>query len=126
MLKPIFHIVLILLILLSGMNYSLIQSHFYLNRAKIAAELCENKDKVELACDGLCVLEKRLSEAQNHEQDQQRSYIEDLPINYLITQIIGVKENFPVMPLLKLKITWILNSVYLQFLFDVFHPPKIS
>lgn len=37
---------------------------FNLNQEYIAAELCENKDKPELGCEGHCYLEKQIEKAE--------------------------------------------------------------
>lgn len=42
---------------------------FGANRSYIAAELCENKDKPELECNGQCVLAKRMKAAEQERRD---------------------------------------------------------
>lgn len=90
MLKSLTHITLSLLLLLSGMNYSLIQTHFYLNRVAIAEAFCENKEQPELACDGLCELDKRLDQAKDHEDTKKGLIPEDVQMLYLSTPAIQV------------------------------------
>lgn len=36
-------------------------AYFYLNQSRIAATLCENRDKPDLHCDGKCYLRKKLA-----------------------------------------------------------------
>ena len=45
---------------------------FETNQDYIAKELCENKDKPELQCNGKCYLMKKLKQAQEKEQKQER------------------------------------------------------
>ncbi|EON74885.1 hypothetical protein ADIS_4579 [Lunatimonas lonarensis] len=85
MLKFLTHIALSLLLLLSGMNYSLIQTHFYLNRVAIAEAFCENKAQPELACDGLCELDKRLDQAKDHKDNKKGLIPEEVQMLYLST-----------------------------------------
>lgn len=90
MLMSLTHITLSLLLLLSGMNYSLIQTHFYLNRAAIAEAFCENKAQPELACDGLCELDKRLDQAKDHEDTKKGLNPDEVQMQYLSTPAIQV------------------------------------
>lgn len=41
------------------------------NRSYIASELCENRDKPEMKCNGQCVLAKRLKAAEEERRDAQ-------------------------------------------------------
>ena len=45
---------------------------FEANQTYIAKELCENKDKPEMHCNGKCYLMKKLKQAQDKEQKQER------------------------------------------------------
>ena len=45
---------------------------FELNKQFIATELCVNKDKPEMNCNGKCYLMKKLKQAQDKEQKQER------------------------------------------------------
>ncbi|WP_209332173.1 hypothetical protein [Lunatimonas salinarum] len=81
--KTWLHIALILLILLNGMGYTLIQIHFYMDRGQITALHCINKDKPELECDGKCELSKRLSEAKNHSESGEEITLEELQLTFL-------------------------------------------
>ncbi len=45
---------------------------FEANQNYIAKELCENKDKPEMHCNGKCYLMKKLKQAQDKEQKQER------------------------------------------------------
>lgn len=90
MLKSLIYIALSLLLLLSGMNYSLIQTHFYLNRVAIAEAFCENKEQPALACNGLCELDKRLDQAKDHEDTKKGLIPEEAQMLYLSTPAIQV------------------------------------
>jgi phosphatidylserine decarboxylase len=49
-------------ILLQTFNQFVIVAQFYANRAYIAKNLCENRDKPQLHCEGQCCLKKRLAQ----------------------------------------------------------------
>jgi hypothetical protein len=84
MTKNISHIVLSIVILLNGMGYSLIQADFVLNRDAIAELFCINQDKPELACDGKCELDRRLGEAQEHEENRKTFVQEEVMLVYTL------------------------------------------
>ena len=46
---------------------------FEMNQNYIAKELCVNKDKPQMHCNGKCYLMKKLKQAQDKEQKQERS-----------------------------------------------------
>ncbi|WEK17534.1 MAG: hypothetical protein P0Y49_12080 [Candidatus Pedobacter colombiensis] len=71
LLKPIS--VLLLFSLLSANFANLfVFAGFELNQKYIAAELCVNKNRPELHCNGKCYLMKKLKQAQDKEQKQER------------------------------------------------------
>lgn len=81
--KTWLHIALIVLILLNGMGYTLIQVQFYLDREQITALFCVNKDKPQLECDGKCELSKRLSEAKDQNESDAQITLEELNLIFL-------------------------------------------
>lgn len=66
------------------MGYSLIQAEFVLNREAIAELFCINQDKPELACDGKCELDRRLIEAQDHEESKKNFVQEEVILVYTL------------------------------------------
>lgn len=60
LLKHVLPLFLGMAILLQAFDKGLLWSGFCLNQRYIAAELCENKDKPQLHCEGHCVLRKAL------------------------------------------------------------------
>jgi len=57
-----------------GANFSrfFVYASFDLNRNYIAKELCENRSKPELHCNGKCFLKKKLQAAEEKEKRQER------------------------------------------------------
>ena len=58
-----------MLILMSNLRFSSMYVYYSLDREGFIEQLCENKDKPELNCDGKCMLAKML-QAQTDEDEQ--------------------------------------------------------
>lgn len=71
LLKPI-SVLLLFSLLSTNFANLFVFAGFELNRKYIAAELCINKNKPELHCNGKCFLMKKLKQAQDKEQKQER------------------------------------------------------
>lgn len=117
------HIAMVLLILLNGMGYTLIQVHFFLDREQITALYCINKDQPELQCDGKCELGKRLAESKSHQENREEISLEELSLTYTAfrtaylippthSQIPAVEES------------WYQSDQSQEILSDFFHPPQ--
>jgi len=70
-LKPI-SILLVFSLLSANLSGLFVYLGFEANQSYIAKELCENKDKPQLHCEGKCFLKKKLKQAQEKEQKQER------------------------------------------------------
>lgn len=71
LLKPI-SVLLLFSLLSANCSNLLVCLGFEANQNYIAKELCENKDKPEMHCNGKCYLMKKLKQAQDKEQKQER------------------------------------------------------
>lgn len=123
MYKSISHILLSIVILLNGMGYSLIQADFVLNRETISELFCINQDKPELACDGKCELDRRLGEAQEHEENRKTFVQEEVLLMYTLPAKgyhieTYWKEFHPILGVLDVFEIDFLNDK------DFFHPPR--
>ena len=67
--KGVFACFFIMLILMSNLRFSSMYVYYSLDREGFIEQLCENKDKPELNCDGKCMLAKML-QAQTDEDEQ--------------------------------------------------------
>src|SRR5690606_1079456 len=65
---------LMLLSVLIGFQQAIIVMHFKLNQEKIEKAYCENKNKPELQCHGLCHLKKQLEDQENSETATVKNY----------------------------------------------------
>ncbi len=59
--------------------------HWVVNRAYISANLCENRDKPMLNCDGKCYLAKKLA-ASAEEERQKASQLPDLSVGFSLAE----------------------------------------
>lgn len=125
MLKATYHIVLIFVILLSGMNYSLIHTYFLINRADIAAAYCKNKEKPELACNGACKLDSMLAEAKEKQEEKEQLYVEEFQLNYTV---IDKNSFYPKLFFIR-EATLISKFAFFKAIetsLDFFHPPRLA
>lgn len=90
----------------------------------VAQELCENKDKPKLQCNGKCYLKKQLDKVDNQQKQEQQTPIKkiksELPEYIASTQQLtfcGVYE--------KCEADYIIYRNHYQFQIakDIFHPP---
>lgn len=71
LIKPI-SVLLLISLLTANLSGLLVYMGFEVNQRYIAKELCENRDKPQMHCNGKCYLMKKLKQAQDKEQKQER------------------------------------------------------
>ena len=72
-------------------------AHFYINQTEIAEELCENKEKPELNCNGHCYLKKELTKQNEVNTDQENSEIRLMVIwPYAFNDIEPIEISSPI------------------------------
>lgn len=71
LIKPI-SILLLVSLLSANLSSVWVYMGFEANQKYIAKELCENRNKPEMHCNGKCYLMKKLKQAQDKEQKQER------------------------------------------------------
>jgi len=105
MLKRITAICLLVALISSGFSRFFIYAGFELNHKYIAENLCVNKNRPWLHCDGKCYFMRKIKEAQENEKkqdraDQQNHYQEALPaiipLSLLTFNEEKVKPAFPI------------------------------
>ncbi|ALL07280.1 hypothetical protein AQ505_18385 [Pedobacter sp. PACM 27299] len=94
---------------------------FEMNQRYIAAELCVNKDKPQLQCNGKCYLMKKLKQAQDKEQKQERqaqkTQIQDaLVVNPFVFKQYAFAEITLHVP--------VSTGMPQELLNAIFHPPQ--
>ena len=68
-------LLLVALTIAHPFHKDLITLGFHLNRSYIAQNFCENTDKPELMCAGICQLKKKLVEAEESQQQETIQYL---------------------------------------------------
>src|SRR5690606_7429922 len=58
--RYVFSLLFIALVMMGNLRFSSMYVYYSLNREGFIAQLCENKDRPELNCDGKCMLAKML------------------------------------------------------------------
>lgn len=123
MIKCVTAYFLIFTILVTNSTRFLLYAGFEINQSYISSVLCENRDKPLLKCEGKCFLAKKIKQAEESEQSQEReshkthfqdAFIYDRNAFSFFLQLIKVLDSI----VLKSKLP--LHSSTL------FHPPKES
>lgn len=103
--------------LLQTFSMGLIMADFYFHRDRIANELCENKDKPDLRCEGNCQLKKELEKENKKEIPSQ--FKEILP--FVNSEVYAFH---PTVTTVKAKHTYPHNDNRIfGYISTIFHPP---
>jgi len=113
---------LLLLVLLKVLAVPVICLHYQLNKAYIAANLCENKSKPVMHCNGKCHLRKQLAKTSETSDPQSQKSSTSISVmdyceaikNYSFTPDLTVHQTFE---------TWQLSNTAEGHSGNVFHPP---
>jgi len=121
-LKILATIFLTVTIFIQTFSTFIIQADFFLNRSYIAKNLCINRDKPMLHCNGKCYLQKKLKEQQKQDQSPV-SKTERFDVQpFFIPEIISLQNTVAVFqPTYFIKNENKLSS----FPHFIFHPPSV-
>ncbi|MNL08946.1 hypothetical protein D3C87_1296900 [compost metagenome] len=101
LLKPL-SILLLFSLLTANCSNLFVYLGFEANQNYIAKELCINRDKPELHCNGKCYLMKKLKQAQEKEQKQERQsqkiQLQDALVIQKLVYVSPVKDLKPLRP----------------------------
>jgi hypothetical protein len=100
---------------------------FKINQDYIAKNLCENREKPKMHCNGNCILMKKLKQAEQNEQKQNEQNLKE-KYEVLFCQIV---TNFSLRGNTFFADKKPLNSTYSSFVTssfnsDIFRPPKLN
>jgi hypothetical protein len=119
------HIPIILLLagfLGQTFDQGLIFLDYQLNKSRIAATLCENRDKPQMKCEGRCYLCKRLKNEQKKDQDnperRAENKFESIPFP------TGIALSHPAPRILTTRYPSFEESANTIFTPSFFHPPQ--
>lgn len=116
-----------ILLLLCSVSVSLsgffVFAGFEMNQRYIAKELCVNRDKPQLHCNGKCYLMRKLKQAQDKEQKQEQQF-QKIQLQEAITVLPFIFKQYP-LTALQLQIPTCTGMPVSQIK-SIFHPPQIS
>lgn len=120
--KHVFAPFLLLLIIFNSTKASLTYAYYELDPIGFVENLCENKDKPELKCNGKCQLMK-VAESQNSDQNTPESIIDFKELIYYpnpIIKFVFVNET----KLKNLDVSVYINNYSYKNINNCFHPPR--
>ena len=114
---------ILLLVAMIGANYSrfFVYAGFEINKSFIVKELCENRNRPEMKCEGKCFLKKRLAAAEEKEKKQEQearskaavdAFVINEPLVFSFASIEPKKQR-------PMSIFFLLS----EFNNDILHPP---
>jgi hypothetical protein len=95
---------------------------YWVNHDFIASELCENKDRPELKCEGKCHLQKEIQDMNEESQEGQEVSVQ------LMVEFLQTNDGFtfrPVSDHVQLNFPSRSDKLKNGHLTGVFHPPKV-
>lgn len=99
---------------------------YYANYDYIAKELCENKDKPYLECNGKCYLEKQLKEV-NHTNHDHKSTVPQINFDdYPVTPLDEFTYFFAIHKEVISKKSYTTNFLTQDFFKSDFKPPQVA
>jgi hypothetical protein len=99
---------------------------YYINYDYIASQLCENRNKPILDCNGKCYVAKEIEN--NKTENNSELIVPEFKLDLYITNTINLnidKNSFD-FEFIKRKPIFINLPVSDNFLFSIFHPPQIN
>lgn len=117
-------ILLIIAVISSNFTKCVIFASFKINQKYIAENLCVNRDKPWMHCNGQCYLMKKLKQAEEKEQKQSRQDQKNLVQDAFLTSAGIILFDTKLLAVLSLPP---LQNYFYRDSLSVFHPPqKIS
>ncbi|MEL7362879.1 MAG: hypothetical protein AAFN13_12465 [Bacteroidota bacterium] len=93
-LAALVRLALVLCLVASTQSLLVVQGIFTLRQDVIAERFCENRDRPELNCDGVCYLTKQLKERQDREREQNEAVLE-LALTFQLQIAEGIALDVP-------------------------------
>lgn len=96
---------------------------FEMNQSYIAKELCINRDKPQLHCNGKCYLMRKLKQAQDKEQKQEHQF-QKIQLQEATHVLPFIFKQYPIAALdLRIPLT---TGTPVSQMKLIFHPPQIG
>ena len=110
------------LMLIKMMGMPIVWLSYNFNKEYIAAELCENKSRPTLHCNGQCILMKKLAKAnESNESKENKTEVKSIGVDFIeelkAFSLVSPSKNTPIHNLFK-------NKLYSSIVrTSIFHPP---
>lgn len=122
--KRLSTLIMLIIISLSVFAQGVVVLHYYINKAYIAKNLCENRNRPMLHCDGKCVLAKKLAAQEKEQQDSGMYFTEKF-------EVVSVGDNLIELPLPFSLVLHITSGDYRskplsQGFISIFQPPDCA
>ena len=124
-LQRITAIIIALSLLVQTMNKWVILASYYIQKDYIARNLCENRSKPQLHCEGKCCLKKRLAKEGKEQLPTSRNqkteqvvtlFCADLPLDFTLREFLTPSKSF-----------FTYNDLFTRsFSHSVFRPPACT
>jgi len=88
----------------------------------ILQNLCENRNKIDLECNGKCYMNEQLSKATKKSNKENRIKLEKFPELYSLVELPTLCKYSQ----FKIVISYLSNLHSSDFRNDIFHPPTIN
>lgn len=122
-LRSFIAILLASVFLMQTVSKLFVVANYELNKAYISKNLCENKNKPSLHCNGKCHLKKELQKEDKKENQNPNNLKEKIEIQFF-KETNSLFTPFLFRPSEKINSIYILGN-YNQHLLSIFHPPQV-
>ena len=120
--KKLFAIIAFVGILLQTFSQVVIVADYYANKDYIAKNLCENRDKPQMHCEGKCCLKKKLAQQGKDQAPSPRNQRSEQVVNLFCADTRFEVKHY--VPVLSAAIYFSYNDLHTaSFHHSVFHPP---
>jgi hypothetical protein len=121
-LKKLFAIVALTGILLQTFSQAVIVAQYYANKDYIAKNLCENRDKPQLHCEGKCCLKKRLAKESKEQAPASKNQKGEQVVNLFYSDTRFELRPYAAIPV-QHQYSRFQNNYTGSFNRAIFHPP---
>jgi len=122
--KRIFAFILLLCFATQVFSQSVIIAGFYINRAYIAKNLCENRYRPMLHCNGQCILAKKLKQQEKKEQQAPELKLKNIDLVISSRSFFSASLSAPAYSYPGYSLFQVAEPTDRSF--SIFHPPCFS
>lgn len=125
MLKKTISIFIVISLVITSFSHYWVYLGFEINKKFISKNLCENRMRPEMECNGKCYLMKKLKQVEENDKKQDREHIlKNLEISFIIKpQQINFHKVYEVQ-LIKRRFSTFSSFYSNEYTRSIFHPPQ--